>query len=57
MNRNLEKKVKSLISGLLVNDDNKVNMLVNELTEAIIPNKEDMILNSLIESFKGDRDV
>ena len=57
MNRNTEKKMKSLISGLIVNDDMKITQLVNELSESIIADKESYIMESISESFKGDKDV
>jgi len=53
MNRNTEKKMKSLISGLIVNDDGKIKQLVNELSEAIISDKEGYIMESISDSFKG----
>ena len=57
MCNNIKKKVKALISGIIVNDERKINMLVNELSESIIPDKEDKIMRTLIESFKGETNV
>jgi hypothetical protein len=51
------KTVKSLISGLLVNDDQKVDRLIKEMVEARMPTVEGELLNVLVESMRGDRDV
>jgi hypothetical protein len=57
MDRHIEKKIKALISGILVNDTSKIDKCVSELTEAIIPSKETEIMNTIVESFKGETDV
>lgn len=54
---NSKNKIKSLIGGLITNDTTKVNTLVRELSESIVPEKEDYIMKVLIESFKGDANV
>jgi hypothetical protein len=54
---NNEKRIKSLISGIMTGDDAKVQSIVNELTESIIPKKEDEIMEIITESFKGETDV
>lgn len=57
MSNNSDKKIKALISGLISNDERKVNSLVNELSESIIPDKESEIMSILVESFKGETNV
>jgi len=54
---NTKKKVKALISGILADDTDKVKSVVRDLSESIIPDKEQEIMSVLIESFKGDTDV
>ena len=54
---NIDKKVKALISGLIVNDKNKINRLVNELTESILPEKDEKLMKIITESFKGETNV
>lgn len=54
---NTKKKIKALISGLLADDDNKVKSVVRDLSESIIPDREQDIMSVLIESFKGETDV
>jgi len=54
---NSKKKIRSLISGIISNDERKIELLVNELSEAIIPEKEPDIMKILIESFKGETNV
>jgi len=54
---NTKKKIKALISGILAEDNQKVKSVVKDLTESIIPEKEQDIMNVLIESFKGETDV
>lgn len=51
------KKIKALISGILADDTQKINSIVQELSESIIPEKEDQIMQVLTESFKGDKNV
>lgn len=55
MNRNTEKKIKSLIGGLIVNDDKKINQLINELTESIVSDKENFIIEAISDSFRGEK--
>jgi len=57
MSSNLEKKMKALISSLIVNDNKKTEMLVNEISESILPDKEDDIMKIIMESFEGDANV
>jgi hypothetical protein len=57
MTGNSSKKIKALISGLISNDDQKIDSLVNELSESIIPDMEGIILEGLVESFKGETNV
>lgn len=57
MDRHIEKKIKTLISAVLVNDTSKIDKCVSEITESIIPSKEDQIMNTIVESFKGETDV
>ena len=54
---NSKKKIKSLIGGLITNDTDKIHSLVKELSESIVPEKEDVIMEVLIESFKGETNV
>lgn len=54
---NNKKRIKALVSGLIAGDDERVNSLVKELTESIIPEKEDDIMDIITESFKGETDV
>lgn len=54
---NTKKKIKALISGLLADDDKRVKSVVRDLSESIIPDREQDIMNVLIESFKGETDV
>ena len=54
---NSKKKIKSLIGGLITNDKAKIESLVKEISEAIVPEKEDYIMKILIESFKGETNV
>ncbi len=54
---NTKIKVKALISGILADDAQKVKSVIRDLSESIIPDKEQDIMNVLIESFKGDVDV
>ena len=51
------KKIKSLIGGLITKDQAKVESLVKELSQSIIPEKEDDIMKILIEGFKGETNV
>jgi hypothetical protein len=55
MGTNIEKKIKALISGLIVNDDARIEKLVNELSESILPDKEEKIMSILLENFKGEK--
>lgn len=57
MKSNNKKRIKALVSGLMANDTDRVNSLVQELTESIIPEKEDDIMNIITESFKGETNV
>ena len=57
MGNNINKKVKSLISGLITNDEKKIDMLVNDLSESILTEKEEKIMKTIIESFEGETDV
>ena len=54
---NTKKKIKALISGILADDEQKVKSVVRDLSESIIPDKEQDIMNVLIESFKGETNV
>jgi len=54
---NTKKKIKALISGILADDDQKVKTAVRDLSECIIPDREQDIMNALIESFKGETNV
>ena len=57
MKSNNKKRIKALVSGLMANDEDRVNNLVRELTESIIPEKEDDIMDIITESFKGESNV
>jgi hypothetical protein len=57
MNSNNEKRIRALVSGLMANDTEKINSVVRELTESIIPEKEPFIMGIITESFKGETDV
>jgi hypothetical protein len=54
---NSKKRIKALVSGLLAGDTERVNTLVKQLTESIIPEKEDEIMDIITESFKGETNV
>lgn len=54
---NTKKKIKTLISGILADDTKKVETVVRDLSESIIPERENDIMSVLIESFKGETDV
>jgi len=54
---NSKKKIKSLIGGLITNDQAKIESLVKELSKSVVPEKEECIMNVLIESFKGETNV
>lgn len=54
---NTKKKIKALISGILADDDQKVKSVVRDLSESIIPDREQDIMNVLIESFNGETNV
>jgi hypothetical protein len=54
---NYKKQIKSLIGGLITNDTKKINSLVKELSESVVPEKEDYIMKVLIESFRGETNV
>jgi hypothetical protein len=54
---NTKKKIKTLISGILADDTQKVETAVRDLSESIIPDRESDIMSVLIESFKGETDV
>jgi len=54
---NSKNKIKSLIGGLITDDKAKIESLVKELSESIVPEKEDYIMKILIESFKGETNV
>jgi hypothetical protein len=56
MNSN-KKYIKSVISSLLANDNERTNKLIRELTENIMIQKENDIMDIITESFKGDYDV
>lgn len=55
--KNSKKKIKSLIGGLITNDKAKIESLVKELSQSIVPDKEDYIMNVLVEGFKGETNV
>lgn len=50
---NKEKQIKALISGIISNDEDKVNDVIKSLSEAIIIEKNDVIVNAIMESLKG----
>jgi hypothetical protein len=52
-----KKKVKALIGGLLANDDAKVESLVRDLTNSIIPERSDIIIRALLDHLRGNTDV
>ena len=54
---NHKKKIKSLISNLLANNDDQVDTIVNDLTESIFIDREDSIMQIITESFKGETNV
>lgn len=56
MNSN-KKYIKDLVSSLMTDDNERVDSLVKKLTESIIPEKEDAIMEIITESFKGDTNV
>lgn len=51
---NTKNQIKSIISGLLADDNQRVDRIVRELSESIIPEKERDIMQIITESFKGD---
>jgi hypothetical protein len=57
MSNNIEKKVKALISGIIVNDESKINKLVQELTESILPERTEKIMKMLSDDFRRERNV
>lgn len=54
---NKEKQIKALISGIISNDESKVNDIIKSLSEAIITEKSDVIVNAIMESLRGVPDV
>jgi len=50
---NKEKQIKALISGIISNDEDKVNDVIKSLSEAIIVEKNDVIVTAIMESLKG----
>jgi hypothetical protein len=57
MNNEHDKKIKTLISGLMSGDDTKVTRISRDLVESIVTSKEDEIIECLINKFKGETDV
>jgi len=54
---NSKKRIKALVSGLMAGDTERVTNLVNELTESIVPERENEIMEIITESFKGETNV
>jgi hypothetical protein len=54
---NTKKQIKAIISGLLADDNQRVERIVRELSESIIPEKERDIMQIITESFRGDTHV
>lgn len=54
---NSKKRIKALVSGLMAGDTERVNAVVKQLTESIVPEKEDEIMEIITESFKGETNV
>ena len=50
---NKEKQIKALISGIMSKDEDKVKETVNALAESIISEKNDVVINAIMESLKG----
>ena len=55
--KNSKKQMKSLIGGLITNDQAKIESMVKELSQSIVPDKEEEIMSILVESFKGETNV
>lgn len=51
---NTQKQIKALISGLLADDNQRVDKIVRELSESIIAEKESDIMTIITESLNGD---
>ena len=56
MNNN-KKKIKSLISNILADNSANVDNLVKELSESILIDKHDEVMQIITESFKGETNV
>lgn len=54
---NTQKQIKALISGLLADDNQRIDKIVRELSESIITEKENDIMTIITESFNGDSHV
>jgi hypothetical protein len=54
---NTKKQIKAIISGLLADDNQRVDRIVRELSESIIPEKERDIMQIITESFNKDVNV
>lgn len=52
-----DKKIKSLIAGLLSNNDSKVESITRELVESIMLTRQDLIADTLRKSFQRETDV
>ena len=57
MSSNVKKQVKALIGSLIVNDQKRTDMLIKELSESLLAEKEEHVMKVIMESFKGETNV
>ena len=54
---NKEKQIKAIISGLIAKDDEKISEAINCLSEAIVAENKNVVMNAIVESLRGDHNV